>query len=276
MIKKENTAAVVVAYNIKKYILLENIKTYSKFVDKVIVVDNSDRDNSLKDIQDSTISYIKLNGNEGIAKGLNVGIKYAIENGYLYVLTMDQDSSFSNNLIDEYSKNEKQDVIIYSPNYLIDRKKKKNYQKNVKYMYWTMTSGNVLNLQLYKKNGTFKEELFIDAVDYEYCLRARKNGYKILQCNKAILKHNPGITKIKKILFYKYKYGYMSPIRLYYQVRNLRYLMINYNCYRALLIIVIKLMKILFLFDNKKNYLKMFKKAILDSKKGIYGKIVEE
>ena len=113
MIKKENTAAVVVAYNIKKYILLENIKTYSKFVDKVIVVDNSDRDNSLKDIQDSTISYIKLNGNEGIAKGLNVGIKYAIENGYLYVLTMDQDSSFSNNLIDEYSKNEKQDVIIY-------------------------------------------------------------------------------------------------------------------------------------------------------------------
>lgn len=276
MIKKENTAAVVVAYNIKKYILLENIKTYSKFVDKVIVVDNSDRDNNLKDIQDSTISYIKLNGNEGIAKGLNVGIKYAIENGYLYVLTMDQDSSFSNNLIDEYSKNEKQDVIIYSPNYLIDRKKKKNYSKNVKYMYWTMTSGNLLNLQLYKKNGTFKEELFIDAVDYEYCLRARKNGYKILQCNKAILKHNPGITKIKKILFYKYKYGYMSPTRLYYQVRNLRYLIINYNSYRALLVIAIKLMKILFLFDNKKSYLKMFKKAILDSRKGIYGKIAEE
>lgn len=273
MIKKEKIVAIVVTYNIEKELLLENINSYSDFVDKVIIVDNSDEDMRLNTLRDEKKIYISLNGNKGIAKGLNVGIQYALENKYSYALTMDQDSKFNNNLIDEYRKNEQKDIIIYSPNYYIERKRKRTYKSDTNYVCWTMTSGNLLNLELYKKNGQFMEKLFIDAVDYEYCLRARKNGYKILQCNKAVLIHNPGITKAKKFLFKEYKYGYMSTTRMYYQVRNLRYLVKEYKSFRAGIIILIKFMKIIILFENKKEYIKYFIKGIKDSKNNIYGKI---
>lgn len=271
--KKEEILAIVIAYNIEEKIILQNINSYKNYVDKVIIVDNSDKENKLNELCDEKIAYLKLNDNLGIAKALNEGIYYAIKNNYKFVLTMDQDSNFNNNLIEEYSKNYEKDIIIYSPNYIIERKHKKEYKVDSQYLYWTMTSGNLINLELFQKVGMFKEEFFIDGVDYEYCLRARKNGYKILQCNRAILLHNPGITKIKKIIFWNYKYGYMSPTRMYYQIRNLKYISKEYKSFRAELIIIIKFLKIVLLFDNKKEFFTMFKKGIKDCKENKFGKI---
>ena len=275
MVDKKDIVAIVVTYNIEKQEILKNIETYKNFVDKVILVDNSDKENDLKEIEDN-IAYIKLNGNLGIAKALNDGIEYAISNNYKFALTMDQDSKFSNNLIEEYIKYYNDNIIIYSPNYIIDRKKEKKYNYSTEEMYWTMTSGNLLNLELYKQIGKFREDFFIDGVDYEYCLRARKNGYKILQCNNAKLIHNPGITKTKKILWIDYKYGYMSPIRMYYQVRNLSAIAKEYNSIKAKIIILVKYMKIVLLFENKTEFFKKFREARKDFKNNIYGKIKEE
>ena len=271
MINKENIVAVVVTYNISKEKLLKNINTYIDFVDKVVIVDNSDKKINIS--ESSKIHYIYLNGNKGIAKGLNIGIQYAIKYNYLYVLTMDQDSRFINNIIKEYKENEHNNIIIYSPNYIIDRRKYKKYKRNIDYIYWTMASGNLLNIELYKKNGPFKEEFFIDCVDYEYCLRARNNNYKILRCNKALLKHNPGITKKT---FFGFKYGYCSTNRIYYQIRNLLYISKVYLNLRAKLIVIYKIFKIMFLFDNKKEYFKMIKLAINDFKINKLGKIEDE
>lgn len=35
-------------------------------------------------------------------------------------------------------------------------------------------------------------DLFIDSVNHEYCLRLQKNGYKVIQLNTAIFEHNLG------------------------------------------------------------------------------------
>lgn len=271
-INKKDVLGIVVAYNISKNDLLENINTYKDFVDEVYVIDNSDKKNDLFQIEDTIIKYKSLNGNLGIAKALNVGMEYGIINNYKYALTMDQDSKFNNNLIEIYNKYYNDKVIIYSPNYIIKRKKSKKYKTKTTEMYWTMTSGNLINIGLYNKIGGFREDFFIDGVDYEYCLRARRAGCVILQCNEAKLIHNPGITKTKNILGYKYQYGYMSPTRLYYQVRNLSYIAKEYNSNKARLIIVVKWLKILLLFDNKKEFLKFFRKARDDFKNGKYGK----
>lgn len=270
-------AGIVVTYNIDKEKLIKNINSYINYIDLLIIVDNSDIDTQLKDIyvNNAKIKYISMEGNEGIAKALNCGIEYAINQSFKYVLTMDQDSSLRNNLIEEYMKWLRNDVIIYSPNYIIERKKTKKYKAETNELYWTMTSGNLLNLELYKKVGKFREDFFIDAVDYEYCLRARKRGYKILQCNKAELIHNPGIQKIKKILFFDYKYGYMSPTRMYYQIRNLKSVSEEYKSYRAKIIMIIKFLKIILLFDNKEEFIKMYKKGKKDCINGKFGKLQE-
>lgn len=273
MIEQEKTVAIVVSYNIEKKELMEHINTYINYVDKVIIADNSDRDMQLNLIEDNRIIYLGLGGNKGIAYALNQGIRYAINQGYKFALTMDQDSKFQNNLIDEFCKYYDEDIIIYSPNYLISRKKQKQYKKDTKELYWTMTSGNLLNLENFEMVGEFREDFFIDGVDYEYCIRARKAGYKILQCNNAKLNHNPGIEKVKNLIFFEYKYGYMSPTRMYYQVRNLSAIVKEYKSLRALAVIFIKFAKIILLFENKIEFLKMFKKGIIDFKNNNYGKL---
>ena len=191
----------------------------------------------------------------------------AIENGFEWVLTMDQDSVFYNKIINIYScyiENHDVDrVAIISPQYKTERNRLK---KTVGYdeIYWGMQSADLINLNIIKKIGFFKEDFFIDCIDYEYCLRARKNQFKLIRCNEAILIHNPAQTKKITFLGLNIKYGYTNPLRIYYQVRNALYMFKVYKNPRSIGIVLIKLGKIILLFDNKKDHIRHFKFAIFD------------
>ena len=90
-------AAVVVFYNPSR----ENIKNIEKYIDtidKLYVVDNTD-DDKIRINSSKKIEYIKLGENKGIASALNIGAKKAIENKYKYLLTLDQDSKMTQNII---------------------------------------------------------------------------------------------------------------------------------------------------------------------------------
>jgi len=52
-----------------------------------------------------------------------------------------------------------------------------------------MTSGNLLNLHAVKQIGGFSEDLFIDRVDQEYCLRLRMNNFRVIQVNFVVFDH---------------------------------------------------------------------------------------
>ena len=136
-----------------------------------------------------------------------------------------------------------------------------------------MQSANLVNAQVIREIGMYDEKLFIDGVDYEYCFRMRKAGYLIVQCANAKLKHAPAETRTLKwgnyIIF---KYGVASPLRYYYQARNLLYIAIRYKSLRILCECLYKLVKILFLFDNKMGYLCMYWKGILDCVNNKFGK----
>ena len=95
-------ACVVVFYNPSDD-NISNIDAYKGVVDKVYVVDNSDDDIvRLKD--DKVIKYIKLGKNLGIAKALNIGAENAINDGFKWLLTMDQDSKITKqNVLDMIS-----------------------------------------------------------------------------------------------------------------------------------------------------------------------------
>lgn len=268
---ESSIAAVVILYNFNIDVI-NNIETYSKYVDLVILVDNSDSEFYYDKYKTKLekYKYISMNGNCGIARALNVGIEYANKNGYNWVLTMDQDSRFTKNLIDIYisylNKMNDDEIIILSPNYVYDRKKTIKYE-GIKKIEYTMQSGNLLNISLFNKVGKFKENFFIDCVDYEYCLRANEKGYKIFEVGNAILEHTPAITK--KFLFVKY--GYCNPIRIYYQVRNLLWTSNRYKKLKLKLIVFYKLFKIIFFYDHKKEFLKMFIKGVSDYKKNRFG-----
>ena len=266
-------SSVTILYNFNESVL-ENIKTYQNFVDEVILIDNSDSREYFEKYKEflKQYTYISMNGNVGIAKALNCGLNYSKEKGYNWTLTMDQDTYLENDIIEQYKKVIKQNydekIVILSPVYKFDRVKTKKFE-GVKEVNYVMQSANLVNLKNFFEIGKFKEEFFIDMVDYEYCLRAVKKGYKIISCGQIQVIHSPGITRQTKIL--KIKYGYCNKYRIYYQARNLLWTIKEYKNIHMLFILIYKLLKIILLFDNKKEFLYYYFKCIIDCKKNKFG-----
>ena len=181
-------AACVVLYNPEDEIF-ENISSYISNVDLLYIVDNSTTHNQ-KLIEKllntfTNIEYINNNDNLGIATALNIGCNKALVNGYDWILTMDQDSKFIN--FPHYlhcleTLEESNNIAILSAN--------TNYNKEMKIptqaicdfeeKFSAITSANLLNLKLFEQIGKFEDKLFIDLVDYDYCIKAQMNNFKVL------------------------------------------------------------------------------------------------
>ena len=219
-------AAVVVLFN-PELNVLANINSYIDQVDKLFVVDNSDKINESVTEKISLLQkteYISNKTNLGIAAALNIGAQEAIVEGFNYLLTMDQDSEASplmvSKLMDCLTKGT--NIALAAP-VLYHPEGRKIVQDSVMPFEQTITawtSGSLLELSIFKSSGGFKEDLFIDYVDHEFCLRLNKMGYKIYMCNNTRLKHNLGKIEEVNLIFRKVYTTNHSPLRLYYRTRN--------------------------------------------------------
>ena len=117
------------------------------------------------------------------------------------------------------------------------------------------------------------EELFIDMVDYDFCLKARLNKYNIVTSEKALLMHELGNIKSKKIFNKEIKYTNHSPIRRYYITRNRRILHFMYKQYfneflkKELTYSKKEMIKVILFEKQKIEKIKMYFKAIVDYNK---------
>ena len=219
-------AAVVILYYPGKY-LGENLQSVAEQVEKIILVNNSKEEmmnGTDIDFYNEKIECINLHKNLGIASALNIAAEIAIKQDFNYLLTLDQDSTLAPDFIKNYyhyinvAVNIK--IGMLAPNYLY-----KNFSDNRKEnlnhpVLLSMTSGSLLNLDAYKKTGPFMDELFIDYVDFEYCLRLRKKGFAITKVYNANIYHNLGSIQGRKFLFRKISITDHSPLRLFYRTRN--------------------------------------------------------
>jgi rhamnosyltransferase len=139
---------------------------------------------------------------------------------------MDQDSYFTVPNLDCMLSLAMSDsrIGIVSPVHLVKNDLPVNIHGDNEELLTTMTSGNLLNLEVWNKLGGFDEKLFIDYVDHEYCLRMKKNGYKVVRANRITLEHTVGELKPRKFLFWTVRPTNHSPFRLFYQTRNRFYL----------------------------------------------------
>lgn len=270
-------SAVVVWYNPTNK-EKENINSYIKYVDKLYIVDNSEKENTFEN--NKKIHYVFNGENLGIAKALNIGADLALKEKYDWLLTMDQDTSFKNEdvkKIFEYIKNnDMKNIGIVSPWH----DTKLHIQKpkeEIDYPIDVMTSGNFLNLKIFKKIGGFKDEYFIDGVDIEYCLRLKKYNYKVMRLNKFSIKHNLGNISYKhffkkELLCLNHNY-----LRVYYRVRNYNYIKQEYHDiapeFCDILVKIKALVWCIIFYENDKiRKLKSIYYAKKDFKNNIYGK----
>jgi rhamnosyltransferase len=225
IVQMKNVCGVTVLYNADNTVIA-NIESYIQNLDKLYVVDNSETVdealiNTLKTL--TNCIYINNHGNKGIANALNVGAKLAIENGATWLLTMDQDSRFEPGefmkLIDYTKTRDDKTTGLISPFH--KTKISVDPKTEIDEVLTTMTSGNLISLYAWNTIGGFDEDYFIDAVDWDYCLRLTSNNFKVIRLNTVHLNHNLGnVTKHtafsrKDVMVLNY-----NSTRRYYITRN--------------------------------------------------------
>ncbi|MBY0537556.1 MAG: hypothetical protein K2P88_17000 [Chitinophagaceae bacterium] len=218
-------AAVTILYNPPND-FIANILTYKDHIEKLYLIDNSPNPLllDLGALSEKAVYY--WDGyNKGIAQRLNEACSKAIKDGYSFLLTMDQDSSFNESQISGYLRSVeiKMKSGAYSMIGIRYYQLKQQITKDEIENSILITSGSVVNLDAFKKIGEFDESFFIDEVDTEYCIRSLKIGYRTALLNMFFLNHSEGIKK-KISIFGIIKMTRMihSPIRMYYKVRNIR------------------------------------------------------
>ena len=274
--------AVVVFYNPSEE-NIKNIKVYEKSVAKIYVVDNSD-DEVIRLKNTKKIEYIKLYTNKGIASALNEGAKKAMEDGYDWLLTLDQDSQITSDVIEKLKKylleHDTSKIGLVSPYQDINAKEELK-DVEAEEMLEVMTSGNIINLKAWQEIGGFKDWLFIDCVDTEYCMNLNEHGFKVLRLNKVWMTHHLGNLVEHKFLGKIYPCYNHSPIRRYYIMRNNLYINEMYKdkyplyCKHLLRIQKGQVKRILLFEPDKYRKLKMMYKGYRDFKKKIKGKYEE-
>ena len=279
-------AGCVVLYNPDRSII-KNIESYLHFLNVLYVIDNSEH-GDIKLVDDlcllsSNIVYIPQNNNIGIASALNLSAQLAVHEKYSWLLTMDQDSYFhGTEFFNKWTGiilNDKIGLIAASYTIEYDRWQKE-YSKEFNEIHFAITSGNIINLTAWKEVKGFEDKLFIDEVDHDYCLKLRKNGYKILISKEILMGHQIGE-------FYPgglddeagdKRRTLHSPVRYYYMSRNVLYLCKKYfftdiKFILARFYYLIKsLTKIILVYPDKLIYLRFFFAGIRDFSLSKYDK----
>ena len=179
--------------------LKKNLDNVVIQVQKVFIVDNYS--NNIEDIHRlityfTNVAIIENNSNYGIAKALNRMCECAKNDGFNWILTLDQDTVIPNNLIQDFMPYTKESKIgIICPAVYYEGLEKMTRGKNeIDYIRACMTSASLTNLEAWKDVNGFREDYFIDYVDNEFCMKLGIDGYKIIRVNKSIINFRYIIT----------------------------------------------------------------------------------
>lgn len=234
MIQK-TISAIIITYNPDVEIVKKNVKNIlnSPYINEVVIVDNSMTNNLMELERNTNVTIIPLGENKGIATAQNIGLRHIQNSSSEFALLFDQDSDVETNLIEKlfngFNELIQQGYNIAAvgprPFDLFENKDMKPLiQKEEKISgKWSLTkqiiaSGKLIKTSVLHDIGLMEDDLFIDGVDHEWCWRAGTKGYKIAIIDDAIMRHRLGDAR-GSILGITYKIG--SPIRLYYQFRNI-------------------------------------------------------
>ncbi|SAK93895.1 rhamnosyltransferase [Caballeronia arationis] len=204
-----------------------------------VVVDNTEGVHHAQALGlDPRVTYVANGANLGIATALNRGIDVLLEKGCSSALLFDQDSEPSAHLLSELPRTLGEElasgarVALVGPAY--EDVRLGGVTPFVRFGYWKLqrvppvgtqpievdfliTSGSCINLAAWHDIGPMEDQLFIDFVDLEWCIRARSKGYAVLGAPALRLQHSLGG---QPVVVFGRAYPSHSPLRHYYMFRN--------------------------------------------------------
>lgn len=226
---RKDVAAGIVTYNPDINRLLSCIKSVDNQVDRIIIVDNGSYNiNDIEKMITPQIVIEKWERNQGIGLALKRIMELSAEKGFLWVLTIDQDSIVREGLVDEYlvysNKREFSNVGLFSC-LIKDRnfvdKKNEVQTETAKMVDTCITSGSFCSVLKYSMLEGYDPSFFIDCVDFDLCYQMKEAGFDICRLNYVGLLHETGHGENKRFLFWIIVVYHHDAKRVYTLSRNL-------------------------------------------------------
>jgi len=205
---------------------INSLRLSSYPVTKIILVDNASTDGSAERLretylQDAKVYYIQNEMNLGFAGGVNKGIKHAIRQSADYVFIINNDAIVDKDCIKILYSAMKDDpcIAIAGPRIFYYHAPQRIWQGGgyfsklktgvvipekgklqtespllVRQVSFLTGCAMLIKTKVFEKIGFFDEDFFFYAEDADFCLRAKRAGFKLLYVPSAKVWH-----KIKNI-----------------------------------------------------------------------------
>jgi len=269
----------------------ERLAAITEICPHCVVVDNSISTEGRTHVREVTarhvgVELISNHDNPGIGKALNQGCRALLAAGHQWGIAFDQDSKPCPGFIDALkatlSRTSAQKIGIVGANWrdVTHPEKPSRFlapgsvfgvdfrrltaSHDLTDIFCVITSGSLFSLDAWRDLGGFDEDLFLDLVDTDYCLRARQAGWAIAVSSNARIDHRRGAKRPVHLFGRAYFPSFMPPFRLHNLARNRLLLFSRHGrqapawvCYE--LAYAAKLLTDILLFeDNKREKLLAF------------------
>jgi len=260
---------------------------YSNF--EIVLVDNGSNSSDIENIKEANMQHTLYNPNNlGFAGGNNVGIKYALERGADYVLLLNNDAIAAPDFLTELvnaGESDKSFGILGSRIYkygtddvVFDGGEINKLMTKAEHIKQGLTlllpvdyitgAAFLIKREVIEKIGLMREEYFLYYEDVDWCIRAKRAGYKCVLAPTSKVWHKVSATN---------KEG--SPSYIYYHTRNgLMLAKFNGNIFQknfAYLLgawVLLKQIPKFFMGESKKTWAKSMTRGVLDFYSNKYGK----
>lgn len=196
---------------------------HQTFKASIIVIENASIDNSLEILKSykDQITIIQNEKNLGFAGGVNVGIRYALDNSFDAVALFNNDAvadpSWLSELVTNISNHHDTGIvtsrILLSDDGTLDstgefyttwglpyprgRKEPENSYEQQEYVFGASGGASLYQTKLFRDIGLFDETFFAYYEDTDISFRAQLAGWKIRYTPTALVKHRQGATSKK-------------------------------------------------------------------------------
>lgn len=226
--------ACVVTYNPGPE-LAQHLAMLRPQVEALVVVDNgsANAQTVVAQTHENGCSFIGNPQNLGIAAALNQAVRHAQALGARWLAMFDQDSSAGADLIprllqfgEAHPLAARMGVLAASHR---DRATRAHYHHpwdilqespDARLLRGAITSGSLVRMDVFDEVGLFDESLFIDSVDHDFCLRARRRGWLVVESREQVLEHSIGAITVERLFGLRVVCTNHNAQRRYYMTRN--------------------------------------------------------
>ncbi len=188
---------------------------------KIIIVDNSSDDDSIKKLQikyknQTHVEFILSPQNLGFSGGCNLGIHQALKEGYEYILLLNNDTLVEPDFLTQLlrvANTEKKVGIVGGKTFFADDRsliwdaggfiseqsyrgiRRRNHDKGVNLegeVGFITCCLALVKKEVFEKIGLLPDAYFFGSEEWEFSLRASRAGFKLMYTPTAIIYHKVG------------------------------------------------------------------------------------